>query len=165
MREYFRNNSVTLSKQKRTLSLFQKIMNGARCRVRTSRKSLENQGVTPDDTLQNTFDSDPPWKEPTDGAETLDLSINRRKRSAAERAEGRGSPRPIGQSAGAGAKPELPVCGQVGSVSGVITAGVSVLFCPELREIAETWPTLPQSFKSAVLGIVRSAKREGEECV
>ena len=87
---------------------------------------------------------------------SLDLFINR------PQAEGSGSPRPIGQSAGAGCKPELPVCEQVGSIADVITAGASMLFCPELKEIAEAWAVLPESFRAAVLGIVRSGQNPKE---
>ena len=39
-----------------------------------------------------------------------------------------------------------------------------MLFCPELKEIAQAWPILPAAFKSAVLGIIRSGEsaREGQ---
>ena len=111
---------------------------GARCRVRTCQTPVEHQVVTERDTPQDTLE--PGTRAGFEVCEVIrawtklpevlraavlaivrshlgDLSTNRGSESASG-AKVAAARAPKGNSSRAGAKPELPVCGQVGRVKG-----------------------------------------------
>lgn len=122
----------------RLVALCREIGDGARCRVRTCRDSLEHQGLTQDDTPIGTPGADsfaelalvvavwPHLPEALRAAVMAivrthgeDLSINGRT------AEVAAAQAPQGKSLGAGVPPELPVCGQVAPATNLTASAVA----------------------------------------